>query len=190
MYLFFETKILSLSVGDGSYAHDAKLKSPSSLAVSPNGTLFVADTGNIRVRAIAPSRPRLSSSSATHLFEIPSISQQELYVFAANGSHLHTRSLVTGHFLYNFSYTGAGLLSSVTAAAPDGRVVTVRRDSNGVPLWLVVPGGRVYWLTISSVGTLRRVSALAHELALLSYHGNTGLLATKSDENSWTTVYE
>lgn len=76
------------------------------------------------------------------------------------------------------------------AAAPDGGVVTVRRDSNGGPLWLVVPGGRVYWLTISSVGTLRRVSALAHELALLSYHGNTGLLATKSDENAWTTVYE
>ncbi|XP_060718384.1 teneurin-1 [Tachysurus vachellii] len=179
--------------GDGGYARDGRLKSPSSLAVSPNGTLFVADVGNLRVRAVTQSRPRLSSSSSsssTRLFEIPSISQQELYIFAANGSHLYTRSLVTGHFLYNFSYTGAGLLNSITAAAPDGGVVTVRRDSNGAPLWLVVPGGRVYWLTISSVGTLRRVSALAHELALLSYHGNTGLLATKSDENAWTTVYE
>ncbi|XP_062845098.1 teneurin-1 isoform X2 [Trichomycterus rosablanca] len=177
--------------GDGGYARDAKLKSPSSLAVSPNGTLYIADVGNLRVRALTPPRPRPSSSpSSAGLFEVPSASQQELYVFAANGSHLHTRSLVTGHFLYNFSYTGAGLLNSVTAAAPEGGVVTVRRDSSGAPLWLVVPGGRVYWLTISSVGTLRKVSALAHELAQLSYHGNTGLLATKSDENAWTTVYE
>lgn len=142
----------------------------------------------MRVRALTPPRPR--PSSAKGVYEIPSPSQQEIYVFAANGSHLHTRSLVTGHYLYNFSYTGAGLLSSVTAAAPEGGVVTVRRDSSGAPLWLVVPGGRVYWLTISGVGTLRKVSALAHELAQLSYHGNTGLLATKSDENAWTTVYE
>uniref|UniRef100_A0A671NEQ1 Teneurin-1-like n=1 Tax=Sinocyclocheilus anshuiensis TaxID=1608454 RepID=A0A671NEQ1_9TELE len=36
----------------------------------------------------------------------------------------------------------------------------------------------------------KRISALAHDLAQLSYYGNTGLLATISNENGWTTVYE
>lgn len=72
----------------------------------------------------------------------------------------------------------------------DGRSLQVRRDAHGVPLWLALPGGQVYWLSLSNSGTLRKVSAQGHDIAHITYHGNTGLLATKSDENSWTTVYE
>lgn len=42
--------------GDG-YAKDARLNCPSSLVVSPDGTLYVADLGNIRIRAIRRNRP-------------------------------------------------------------------------------------------------------------------------------------
>ncbi|XP_022536740.2 teneurin-1 isoform X2 [Astyanax mexicanus] len=171
--------------GDGGYARDAKLKSPSALAVSPNGTLYIADLGNVRVRSLVARRPRLTSDL---LYEVMSVAQQEVYLFSPNGSHLYTRCLVTGDYLYNFTYVGAGLISAVTAS--EGGAVQVRRDSNGAPLWLVTPGGQVYWLNLSSAGTLRRVSALAHDLAQISYHGNTGLLATMSNENAWTTVYE
>lgn len=38
------------------YAKDARLNCPSSLAVSPDGTLFFADLGNIRIRAIQQNR--------------------------------------------------------------------------------------------------------------------------------------
>ncbi|XP_048090004.1 LOW QUALITY PROTEIN: teneurin-1 [Alosa alosa] len=172
--------------GDGGYARDAKLKSPSALAVSPNGTLYIADLGNVRIRAISSNRPRLNRQRQ---FEISSVVDQELYLFSANGTHLHTRSLITGDYLYNFTYTPEGHLAAV--ASSDGGAVHVRRDANGVPLWLLVPGGQVYWLTLSSTGsTLKRVSALAHDLAQISYYGNTGLLATVSNENAWTTVYE
>ncbi|KAL2095166.1 hypothetical protein ACEWY4_009885 [Coilia grayii] len=171
--------------GDGGYARDAKLKSPSSLAVSPNGTLYIADLGNVRVRAVTSNSPRLNR---LRQYEISSVVDQELYLFSANGTHLHTRSLVTGDYLYNFTYGPEGHLSAVTAS--NGGSVHVRRDANGVPLWLLVPGGQVYWLTLGSTGTLKRVSALAHDLAQISYYGNTGLLATVSNENAWTTVYE
>ena len=105
-----------------------------------------------------------------------------------NGSHLHTKHLITGHILYNFSYGSDGQLAGVTSR--DGRGLQVRRDAHSVPLWLALPGGQVYWLSLSNSGTLRKVSAQGHDLAHLTYHGNSGLLATKSDENSWTTVYE
>uniref|UniRef100_A0A3Q2D415 Teneurin-1-like n=1 Tax=Cyprinodon variegatus TaxID=28743 RepID=A0A3Q2D415_CYPVA len=171
--------------GDGGYARDARLKAPSSLAVAPNGTLYIADLGNIRIRAVIPNQPQPSPAG---LMEISSPQDQELYVFSQNGSHMFTKHLITGHFLYNFSYGTDGQLSGLTSR--DGRSVQVRRDAHGVPLWLALPGGQVYWLSLSNSGMLRKVSAQGHDLAQISYHGNSGLLSTKSDENSWTTVYE
>uniref|UniRef100_A0A3B4ALP1 EGF-like domain-containing protein n=1 Tax=Periophthalmus magnuspinnatus TaxID=409849 RepID=A0A3B4ALP1_9GOBI len=171
--------------GDGGYARDARLKAPSSLAVAPNGTLYIADLGNIRIRAVSLNQPQ---PSAAGLVEISSPLDQELYLFSQNGSHLYTKHLITGHFLYNFTYGTDGQLS--VAVSRDGQGLQVRRDAHGVPLWLALPGGQVYWLSLSNSGTLRKVSAQGHDIAHISYHGNTGLLATKSDENSWTTVYE
>lgn len=75
-------------------------------------------------------------------------------------------------------------------AGRDGQTLQVRRDARGMPLWLALPGGQVYWLSLSNGGTLRKVSAQGHDVAHIAYHGNSGLLATKSDENGWTTVYE
>uniref|UniRef100_A0A672JPX9 Teneurin transmembrane protein 1 n=1 Tax=Salarias fasciatus TaxID=181472 RepID=A0A672JPX9_SALFA len=171
--------------GDGGYARDARLKAPSSLAVAPNGTLYIADLGNIRIRAVSPNQPQ---PNPTGLVEISSPLDQELYLFSQNGSHMYTKHLITGHYLYNFSYGADGQLSGLTSR--DGRGLQVRRDARGVPLWLALPGGQVYWLSLSNSGTLRKVSAQGHDIAHISYHGNTGLLSTKSDENSWTTVYE
>ncbi|XP_061642682.1 teneurin-1 isoform X2 [Phyllopteryx taeniolatus] len=171
--------------GDGGYARDARLKAPSSLAVGPNGTLYIADLGNIRIRAVSPNQPQPGPAG---LVEISSPLDQELYLFSKNGSHLYTKHLITGHYLYNFSYSRDGLLSAVTGR--DAHGLQVKRDAHGVPIWLALPGGQVYRLSLSNSGTLRKVSAQGHDVAHIIYHGNTGLLATKSDENSWTTVYE
>ncbi|KAI4886913.1 hypothetical protein NFI96_030427, partial [Prochilodus magdalenae] len=171
--------------GDGGYARDARLEAPSSLAVAPNGTLYIADLGNIRIRAMSINRPHPNPAG---LFEIASVVDQELYLFSLNGTHLHTKHLITRDYLYNFSYSADGQLSAVVGR--DGSIIHVRRDANGLPLWLVAPRGQVHWLTVSNSRVLKRVSAQGHDIAQLTYHGSTGLLATKSDENAWTTVYE
>ncbi|XP_026948136.1 teneurin-1 [Sagmatias obliquidens] len=171
--------------GDGGYAKDAKMKAPSSLAVSPDGTLYVADLGNVRIRTISKNQAHLNDMN---LYEIASPADQELYQFTVNGTHLHTLNLITRDYVYNFTYNAEGDLGAITSN--NGNSVHIRRDASGMPLWLVVPGGQVYWLTISSNGVLKRVSAQGYNLALMTYPGNTGLLATKSNENGWTTVYE
>ncbi|XP_063102453.1 teneurin-1 isoform X3 [Cavia porcellus] len=171
--------------GDGGYAKDAKMKAPSSLAVSPDGTLYVADLGNVRIRTISRNQAHLND---VNLYEIASPADQELYQFTVNGTHLHTLNLITRDYVYNFTYNAEGDLGAITSS--NGNSVHIRRDAGGMPLWLVVPGGQVYWLTISSNGVLKRVSAQGYNLALMTYPGNTGLLATKSNENGWTTVYE
>ncbi|XP_053564649.1 teneurin-4 isoform X3 [Bombina bombina] len=171
--------------GDDGYAKDAKLNAPSSLAVCADGELYVADLGNIRIRFIRTNKPFLNSQN---LYEVSSPVDQELYLFDTTGRHVYTQSLITGDYLFNFTYTGEGDLTLITDN--NGNTLNIRRDSTGMPLWLVVPDGQVYWLTIGTNSALKSVSAQGHELAMMTYHGNSGLLATKSDENGWTTFYE
>ncbi|XP_064157702.1 teneurin-4 [Anguilla rostrata] len=171
--------------GDEGYAKDAKLYAPSSLAVSPDGELFIADLGNIRIRYVRQNRPYLSP---LNLYEVSSPIDDELYLFDSNGSHIYTQSLTTGDYLYNITYTGEGDLSSITDK--NRNVVSIRRDTTGMPLLLVVPDGQTFWLTIGTNNALKIVARQGQELAMMTYHGSSGLLATRSNEDGWTTFYE
>uniref|UniRef100_A0AAR2J1D3 Teneurin-4 n=1 Tax=Pygocentrus nattereri TaxID=42514 RepID=A0AAR2J1D3_PYGNA len=171
--------------GDDGYAKDAKLNSPSSLAVSPNGELFIADLGNIRIRYVRRNKPYLNP---LNMYEVSSPIDDELYLFDANGSHIYTQSLTTGDFLYNLTYSGEGDLSTVTDK--NKNKVTIRRDTTGLPLWIMAPDGQTFWFTIGTNNALKSVAAQGQELAMMTYHGSSGLLATKSNEDGWTTFYE
>ncbi|XP_059502567.1 teneurin-4 isoform X6 [Stegostoma tigrinum] len=171
--------------GDDGYAKDARLNAPSSLAVCPEGELYIADLGNIRIRFVRKNRPFLNSQN---LYEVASTIDQELYLFTLNGSHLYTQSLITGDYLYNITYTENGDISTIKDN--NGNLLHIRRDATGMPLWLDVQDGQLYWLTIGTNSALKSVSTQGHELAMMTYHGNTGLMATKSNENGWTTFYE
>ncbi|XP_019901680.3 teneurin-3 isoform X3 [Esox lucius] len=171
--------------GDG-YAKDARLNAPSSLAVAPDGTLYVADLGNIRIRAIGRNGPALTSNGNT--FEVASPDAQEVYVFDTNGTHQHTASLLTGDFKYTFSYSAENDVTAVTDS--NGNTLRIRRDPNRMPVRIVAPDNQVIWLTMGSNGGLKTLTAQGQELVLLTYHGNSGLLATKTCEIGWTTFYD
>uniref|UniRef100_A0A4W4GLQ1 Teneurin-2 n=1 Tax=Electrophorus electricus TaxID=8005 RepID=A0A4W4GLQ1_ELEEL len=171
--------------GDDGYAADASLNSPASLAVAPDGTLYVADLNNIRVRAIRSNRP---NATATGLYEVGSALDQELYVFGEDGLHRQTVSLVTGLPLYNFSYGMDGELASVTDNA--NNTLKVRREAGGAVRLVLLPENQVVTLGVDAAGSLRSVSALNQEVALLSYAASTELLASKTDETGWTNFYE
>ncbi|XP_077381394.1 teneurin-3 isoform X9 [Festucalex cinctus] len=174
--------------GDG-YAKDARLNCPSSLVVSPDGTLYVADLGNIRIRAIRRNQPLTGSlASGPSSYEVASPASQELYVFDLNGTHQFTLSLVTGDYKYNFSYSNEEDLTAVTDSS--GNTLRIRRDTNRLPVRVVAPDNQVIWLTIGTNGGLKSLTAQGQELVLFSYHGNSGLLATKSIQIGWTTFYD
>ncbi|XP_078138884.1 teneurin-3 isoform X1 [Centroberyx gerrardi] len=174
--------------GDG-YAKDARLNCPSSLVVSPDGTLYVADLGNIRIRAVRRNQPPTGSlSSGPSSYEVASPASQELYVFDANGTHQFTMSLVTGDYKYNFSYSNEEDVTAVTDSS--GNTLRIRRDTNRMPVRVVAPDNQVIWLTIGTNGGLKTLTAQGQELVLFSYHGNSGLLATKSIQIGWTTFYD
>uniref|UniRef100_A0A8C7YY14 Teneurin transmembrane protein 3 n=1 Tax=Oryzias sinensis TaxID=183150 RepID=A0A8C7YY14_9TELE len=167
--------------GDG-YAKDARLNCPSSLVVSPDGTLYVADLGNIRIRAIRRNCP------STGMNDQSSPASQELYVFDANGTHQFTMSLVTGDYKFNFSYSNEEDVTAVTDSS--GNTLRIRRDTNRMPVRVVAPDNQVIWLTIGTNGGLKTLTTQGQELVLFTYHGNSGLLATKSIQIGWTTFYD
>jgi uncharacterized protein (TIGR03437 family) len=49
--------------GDGGLATSAALNQPSGLAIGPDGTIYIADAGNNRIRAVLPSNAALSIST-------------------------------------------------------------------------------------------------------------------------------
>uniref|UniRef100_G3PVL0 Teneurin transmembrane protein 3 n=1 Tax=Gasterosteus aculeatus aculeatus TaxID=481459 RepID=G3PVL0_GASAC len=174
--------------GDG-YAKDARLNCPSSLVVSPDGTLYMADLGNIRIRAIRCNQAFILYLNKIQLsYEVASPASQELYVFDGNGTHQFTMSLVTGDYKYNFSYSNDEDVTAVTDSS--GNTLRIRRDTNRMPVRVVAPDNQVIWLTIGTNGGLKTLTAQGQELVLFSYHGNSGLLATKSLQIGWTTFYD
>ncbi|KAM8994203.1 teneurin-2 isoform 5-T5 [Ara ararauna] len=171
--------------GDDGYATDAILNSPSSLAVAPDGTIYIADLGNIRIRAVSKNRPILNSFNQ---YEAASPGEQELYVFNADGIHQYTLSLVTGEYLYNFTYSSDNDVTEVMDN--NGNSLKVRRDASGMPRHLLTPDNQIVTLAVGTNGGLKLVSTQTLELGLMTYNGNSGLLATKSDETGWTTFYD
>ncbi|XP_017905563.1 PREDICTED: teneurin-2 isoform X6 [Capra hircus] len=171
--------------GDDAYATDAILNSPSSLAVAPDGTIYIADLGNIRIRAVSKNKPVLN---AFNQYEAASPGEQELYVFNAEGIHQYTVSLVTGEYLYNFTYSADNDVTELIDN--NGNSLKIRRDSSGMPRHLLMPDNQIITLTVGTNGGLKVVSTQNLELGLMTYDGNTGLLATKSDETGWTTFYD
>uniref|UniRef100_A0A3B3RS81 Teneurin-2 n=1 Tax=Paramormyrops kingsleyae TaxID=1676925 RepID=A0A3B3RS81_9TELE len=176
--------------GDDGYATDASLNTPTSLAVSPDGTLFIADLNNIRIRAIRGNRP---GPTLIGQYEVASPQEQELYIFSEEGQHQQTISLVTGEPLYNFSYGSDGELATVIDNC--NNTLRIRREGagqggSGLLRLVLLPDNQVVTLGLDPSGSLRSISAFNQEVALLGYDGNTGLLTTKADETGWTTFYE
>ncbi|XP_048118438.1 teneurin-3 isoform X2 [Alosa alosa] len=170
--------------GDG-YAKDARLNGPSSIVAAPDGTLYVADLGNIRIRAIGQTRPPVNAAG---LYEVASPESEELYLFSANGTHRHTLNLVMGDYKYNFTYDNEGGLSGVTDC--HGNTLRIRRDAGQVPVRLIAPDNQVIWMAVDAKDHLKSLTAQGHELVQFTYHGDSGLLATKTIANGWTTFYE
>lgn len=120
--------------GDGGPAVKAELDTPNGMAVAPNGTIYVADTDNNRVRAISPSGTistvagngtRLSSTaggsnqSAVGPFGVPATSaritdplsvavgsQGQLYVADSEGIQV----VLPNGMLTSMSFTGLSTL--------------------------------------------------------------------------------
>ena len=123
--------------GDGGPATSASLSFPRSIAVSSNGTVYIADTGNSVIRTLVPTFPTIGTNGVT------------------NAASFATR--ISPGALASVFGTGFG---TSTYLADDGRPwvttansVSVKVNGVAAPLYFVSPGQinfQVPWATPTS----------------------------------------
>ncbi|XP_063233060.1 LOW QUALITY PROTEIN: teneurin-m [Bacillus rossius redtenbacheri] len=173
--------------GDHFLAYTSKFNTISSVAVTPDGALHIADQANYRVRSVTASIPDASGSRG---YEIFSPDTQETYVFNRFGQHVATRNILTGETSYLFTYnvnTSNGKLSTVTDAA--GNKVFLLRDYSSQVNSIENTKGQKCRLRMSRMKMLHELSTPDNYNVTFDYHGPTGLLKTKLDSTGRSWVY-
>jgi RHS repeat-associated protein len=165
--------------GDGGPALRAALSEPYTVAVGPDGSLYIADRGSNTVRKVDVWQPHFSGN----IVRIASEDGGAIYEFSSTGRHLRTIDAATGLLRYAFSYDSAGLLTGITDRY--GNTVTVERRADGEATAIVAPFGQRTTLATDSSGYLVAVTNPAGEQVALTY-GAGGRLATLTDPRGGT----
>ncbi|XP_026805650.1 teneurin-m isoform X3 [Rhopalosiphum maidis] len=188
-----ESKCNCLDRGCDCYEEDhylaatAKFNTISSITISPDGVIHVADQANYRIRSIMSRSPE---ATATREYEVYSPTTQELYVFNRFGQHITTRNILTGETSYQFTYnqfTSSGKLSSVTDAA--GNKVFLLRDHAQQVNSIENTKGQKCRLRMSRMKLLTEVNTPDNYNITFDYYGPSGLLRSKLDSAGRGYVY-
>ena len=136
--------------------------------MDPDGSLYIADQYNNRIRRVASPLP---GASLTDIL-LPAEDGSELYLFNSAGRHLKTLESLTGALRYQFNYDAGGYLTSITDG--DGNITTIER-AGATPTAIVAPGGQRTTLGINSDGWLASLANPAGETHTMGYSAD-GLL--------------
>lgn len=162
--------------GDFGPALQAQLAAPRGAVLAPDGSLYINDVGNYRIRRVGLPLPGFSGGQIV----VPSEDGSELYTFDAAGRHLRTTDAIRGALIYGFEYDGVGRLATVSDAS--GNITRVERNASGAPVAIIAPGGQRTTLSLDANGYLARIADPSGAGVRLTYDGG-GLLSTLTDPN-------
>ncbi|MGJ0428053.1 PKD domain-containing protein [Methylobacter sp.] len=168
--------------GDGGPAAQAQLLWPDSIAFAADGSLYISDSLNYRIRRVSSLLPGFNSNESA----IPSEDGTELYRFDPQGRHLATLNALTGATLLSFTYDAQGRLSQITDG--DGLITRIERDALGNPRAIVAPFGQRTTLALDSNGYLAKATNPAGESHEMAYTSD-GLLTSFKDSRGNASIF-
>ena len=149
--------------GDNGPAKRSQLNTPGDLSCAPDGALYIADSGNHRIRRIRSSFP---NAAVSDIF-FPSQDGNLLYHFNSRGRHLATLDALNGQAVYKFHYDSSGRLIEIEDI--DGLKTIIQRDSAGNPIAIISPYNQKTLLKVSPSGYLAEIANPAGETTQMNY---------------------
>ncbi|HEY3489693.1 MAG TPA: PASTA domain-containing protein [Candidatus Deferrimicrobiaceae bacterium] len=122
--------------GDGGPATGATFQEISSIGFGPDGSGYMADGSDRRIRKVSARFPGLGDGEVA----IGSDDGDLVHVFSGAGRHLQTRNALTGDLLIEFDYDQDGYLASIRDS--DNNSVQIERPSGGIPRVISGTGGQ------------------------------------------------
>ncbi|VAW88823.1 hypothetical protein MNBD_GAMMA17-1284, partial [hydrothermal vent metagenome] len=167
--------------GDGGPARLAALARPKAVAFSPDGSLYIADGANQRIRRVNS----VIFSLADDETQIAALDGRQLFQFDKNGRHLRTFDTTTRAIIYQFRYDTEGLLSEIEDV--DGNITRIER-SGAMPTAIVAPDGQRTTLALNANGYLNLVTDPAGAQYSMGYTAD-GLMTNFTDRNGNNTIF-
>lgn len=168
--------------GDGGPAPRAQLGRLGGIGLAPDGSLYVTDTENRRIRRVASAVPGALAGQIA----IASSDGSEAFIFDPRGRHLRTVDALSGALLYDFSYDATRRLSAVRDG--HGNATTIEREAAGSTGVIAGPFGHRTSFALDAGGYLAQVADPAGSTYRFSYAGG-GLLTASTDPNGNTHRY-
>ena len=169
-------------------AKDTPLISITSITITSDGVVHVADEGTFKIISAVSFIPKPDKQLQ---FNIVSPETNELYIFNKYGQHIVTKNVLTGQTLYNFLYdatTSFGKLSSVTDAA--GSKISFLRDSGNSLHSIETATGQKCQVVVNNQGFLETFIDPDQFSTKFSYNQVTGLILSQIDSSGFVYFYQ
>ncbi|RWS11960.1 N-acetylglucosamine-1-phosphodiester alpha-N-acetylglucosaminidase-like protein, partial [Dinothrombium tinctorium] len=170
-------------------SRDTPLSSITSITITSDGVVHVADEGTFQIISSVPFIPGPDDKLQ---FTIASPETDELYVFNKYGQHILTKNSLTGQTMYSFLYdvnTSFGKLSAITDSS--GSKISFLRDSGNALQSVETATGQKCRVTVNAQGFLETFTDPDNFTTRFNYDlAGNGLLVSHIDSAGFTYFYE
>lgn len=163
----------------------------SSMAVSPDGAVYVADKQLLQIFSLDYVNPQPDPLSGEYSINWPSVG--EVLVFNRYGQHVTTKEPISGNIKTTFSYTRNGPSGRLMAIIDSrGNKVDFVRESGGDQLIQAIETSAAVksHLTVSRMtGSLTHINSSNNCFTLFDYDSVSKLLVGRTESDGLTTIY-